>query len=88
MWYYKLELFDIYDSKKITNLEEFLKSCKNLTEITITSYSDLNAVLNSIGFINNLEELNLEISSDDKEMLEDLIMAALNNAYEKAEEMH
>jgi hypothetical protein len=53
----KLELFDIYDSKKITNLEEFLKSCKNLTEITITSYSDLNAVLNSIGFINNLEQL-------------------------------
>ena len=53
----KLELFDIYDSKKITNLEEFLKSCKNLTEITITSYSDLKAVLNSIGFINNLKRL-------------------------------
>ena len=28
------------------------------------------------------------VDPDDIEMLEDLIMAALNNAYEKAEEMH
>ena len=39
------------------------------------------------------ELLNIEIKPeavdpDDIEMLEDLIMAALNNAYEKAEEMH
>ena len=53
----KLKLFDIYDSKKISNLEKFLEKCKNLTEIAITSYSDLNAVLNSIGFIKNLEQL-------------------------------
>lgn len=53
----ELKSFDIYDSKKIINLEAFLESCKNLTEIAITSYSDLNAVLTSIGFINNLEQL-------------------------------
>lgn len=53
----KLKSFDIYDSKKISNLEKFLEKCKNLTEIAITSYSDLNAVLNSIGFIKNLEQL-------------------------------
>ena len=53
----KLKSFDIYDSKKIINLEEFLESCKNLIEISITSYSDLNAILNSVGFMNNLEQL-------------------------------
>ena len=52
-----LKFFKIYDSKKLTNLEDFLGTCKKLREIKINSYSDFNATLKSIDFINNLDEL-------------------------------
>ncbi len=52
-----LESFYIYDSKKVSNIETFLSTCKSLYEITITSYSDLNANLKSINFITGLHSL-------------------------------
>ncbi len=54
---YNLRSFYIYDSKKIKNLESFLKICKNLYEIIIIAYSDSNAILKNIDFINELSKL-------------------------------
>lgn len=53
----KLTSFYIYDSKKVTNLEEFLSICKKLKNIVIISYSDSKAFLKNINFINKLESL-------------------------------
>lgn len=50
----KLKSFYIYDSKKVTNFESFLESCKLLQSIVIISYSDMNANLQNLNFINNL----------------------------------
>ena len=53
----ELKSFYIYDSKKVTNLESFLSTCKKLKSIVIISYSDSKAVLKNINFINELENL-------------------------------
>lgn len=53
----KLTSFYIYDSKKIINLESFLETCKKLKSIDIISYSDINAILKSIKFIDKLNYL-------------------------------
>jgi hypothetical protein len=53
----KLTNFRICDSKKMINLEDFLSKCNNLKSIEILAYSDLNARLKSISFIDNIDNL-------------------------------
>ena len=53
----KLTNFRIDDSKKMTNLEDFLGTCINLKSLDIVSYSDFKANLKTITFMDNINSL-------------------------------
>jgi len=55
--------FEIYDSKKVINLEKFIESCKNVTDVSITAYSDYKAELRTIKFIEELTNLKTFITN-------------------------
>ncbi len=71
--------------------EQMAKAQEELEEAEIVGESGgglVQVVVNGKKTVSSITIKPEAVDPDDIEMLEDLIMAALNNAYEKAEEMH
>ena len=71
--------------------EQMAKALEELEEAKIEGVSGggaVKVVVNGKKVVSSISIDPAAVDTDDIEMLEDLIMAALNTAYEKADEMH
>ncbi len=85
----KIDISSLMEQAKVLQAE-FEASKKNVEKVTATGESGAGMVVATINGANHLLSIDIApeiINSNEKKMLEDLVVAAVNNAYQQIAEL-